>query len=171
MEINISTDSWHCRLLDFKDKYFDYITGVGRPKTLCSYFWAVIFALPQMAFVWCAITSAWLFGVDNEYEDGHGKLCFKHKTAFWTALLTLTTILYLVIPYVLFFEAENYEGFLVVGTIVFEIICLVVFAQKLYNVYNEREQPIREGDSFITLTWKMVKATKQKVCPLIHYNE
>ena len=173
MEIKVSTASWHCRLLDFKDKYLDNTVGLGRPTTLCSYFWGVIFAPAKIAFVWWVYTIVFLFGVDYEHAGERGDICLKHKPAFWTSLITLTVMLYLVIPFMFFFEAENYEGFLIAGTAIFEMICLIVVVQKLKEVYDDRPYTPSEqkGDSFLTLTWKMVKAGKRKMCPFIEYKE
>ena len=167
MEIKVSKASWHYRLLDFKDRYLDI--GGRKPRTICSYFWGVVFAPLKIALVWCFLTITDLFGLNL---DANGDVYIKHRPAFWVAFVVLTIMLYLAIPYFLLFEAGNYEGLLVVGTFVFEVGCLMVVARKIYEIYDDRERsPARQGDSFMTLTWKMVKAGKRKVCPFIEYKE
>ena len=38
-QINFNVDSWHF-------KYYKFVTGNSKPKTLCPYFWTLLFIIP-----------------------------------------------------------------------------------------------------------------------------
>lgn len=166
--VKVDTNSWHCRLLDFKDVYFDDYVGYSRPRTLCSYFWRVVFAPLQMALVWMLTTTVWLFGVE---EDDYGNLCIKYKLAFWGMLITSASIFYIGIPMMYAFEVSQlYEAVALVAAAGIIIGCLIGVWAKLDTMYDNRDRS-NEGESFTSLVWQTVKAAKKKVCPLMEYHD
>ena len=165
--IKVDTNSWHCRLLDFKDMYFNNPIGWHRPKTLCTYFWSVVFAPFKMSLVWSLLTIVWLFGFDED-EDR-----IKHKPAFWTMSITTATMLYLIIPMMFGFGiSEPYEIFIIIVTVIILAICLGIIILRLKDKHDSRTRSFEpKGESFFSLTKQTIKAAKKKVCPLIEYND
>jgi len=155
--IKVNKDSWHYRLLQ--------VLGNSSPKTLCTYFWSVVFAPLAIVAAWLVITTVWLFGVD---EGPYGEPKVMHRPAFWTMLTLVIVTAYLLIPYALH-AGEDYLVLLILISIIIEIVCLWQVGATWKRHLDSCDRPVREGESFISLTWKTIKACKRKVCPLMEY--
>jgi len=108
------------------------------------------------------------FGLDIGCE---GDIYIAQRPAFWTTLIVWIAMIYIVVPYVSPFIAD--EGYLIVlllASMIIEFVCVVWAFKMVLSILDRREQR-SEGDGFLTLTGKMISAVKQRVCPLIHYIE
>ena len=168
MGIKVNTQSWHCRLLDFKDEKFGNHVGYDRPQTLCVYFWAVVFAPIKLALAVTIMGIMMLFGFA---ENEHGNIEWLNKPAFWTTFVAATVMFYLAIPMMTLVWSINYLTLMLVVTTVIEMGCLIGVALILKETYDDREKKPSEGESFLFLAWQTLKAAKRNVCPLIEYKE
>jgi len=158
--IKVNTNSWHYRLLDF--------AGINQPRTLCTYFWSVVFAPLAVLGMSTIKGFGFFFGLDIDCE---GDIYIAQRPAFWTTLIVWIAMIYIVVPYVSPFIAD--EGYLIVlllASMIIEFVCVVWAFKMVLSILDRREQR-SEGDGFLTLTGKMISAVKQRVCPLIHYIE
>ena len=172
MEINVNTASWHYKLWEFCARYGNarsyYSTGF-RPRTLCAYFWGVIWALPKLALKWCVLTIVYFLGLNDDSPSGD--IYIKHKAAFWTTTYASFVMFSLAFPYMVAFDVPDfYLAALALGTVVIYILSFWSVGVKIREKVDERT-PEKQGEGFITLTWKMVKSAKRRVCPFIEYNE
>jgi hypothetical protein len=61
-QINFNVNSWHF-------KYYKYVTGNSKPKTLCPYFWTLLFIIPFSFFIVPIILLIKLIGYSWEKSE------------------------------------------------------------------------------------------------------
>lgn len=184
MNITFNKNSWHY-------KYFNWITGMEPPKSLCPYFWitvAITILLPIILLVnFILYVNKKIFTKKEKkpnFLKTEAEIKFQRKkTKFYNKLgdLFINFILFIIGPllvlYILFSTVFMVYiiPFDVLWTLILIFASLLVGVTIIYNFLKEISEVFKYLNPFnwtITIIcWEIIKSVYKKACPLIKWEE